>query len=299
MSAPSVNDITRVAVVQYAQERAASFADFLARVTAWVEAAADYRCDFLVFPEFLLLQTLSSHGRRLAPAEAVDALTELTPAFSEAMRALAVRHQVNIVGGAHPCRQADGRVRNTAFVFLRDGRVVTRAKIHATPSESACWGVRGGDDADVIDTDRGKVGILVCYDSEFPELARRLVDQGAQLLLVPFCTDDRHGYLRVRYCCQARAVENQVYVALAGNVGLLPDVANMDIQYAQSMILTPCDTPFARDGIAAQASENVPMLIFADLSAQVLVNARTGGTVRNLADRRGDLYAVRWKGDGG
>lgn len=286
----------RVAVVQYPQQRAASFEDFLAQVRPWIESAADYGCDFLVFPEFLLLQVLSGYERRLPAAEAVDTLSELTPRFVQELRALALRHKVNIVGGAHPCRRADGRVHNTCFVFLRDGRVIEQAKVHATPSEATCWGVSGGDRTAVIDTDCGKVGVLVCYDSEFPELARKLVDDGVQLLLVPFCTDDRHGYLRVRYCCQARAVENQVYVAMAGNVGLLPDVENMDIQYAQSMILTPCDTPFSRDGIAAQASENVPMLVFADLSLPALAQARAAGTVRNLADRRTDLYGNGWKG---
>jgi predicted amidohydrolase len=116
---------------------------------------------------------------------------------------------------------------------------------------------------------------------------------------VPFCTDDRHGYLRVRYCCQARAVENQVYVVMAGNVGNLPNVANMDSQYAQSAIFTPCDIPFARDGIAAEASENAEMLIVAELSLAALVDARTRGTVRNLRDARSDLYAVQWKGPAG
>jgi predicted amidohydrolase len=149
-----------------------------------------------------------------------------------------------------------------------------------------------------IPTDCGPIGVLICYDSEFPELARRLVDEGARMLFVPFCTDNRQGYLRVRYCSQARAIENQCYVVLSGNVGNLPNVENMDIQYAQSCILTPCDFPFARDGVAAEASENVETVTVADLDLSDLAWAKSQGTVRNLRDRRFDLYKTVWA-DGG
>jgi predicted amidohydrolase len=149
----------------------------------------------------------------------------------------------------------------------------------------------------VIQTDCGPIGVLICYDAEFPELARHLTDQGAQILFVPFCTDERQSYLRVRYCCQSRAVENQVYVVMAGNCGNLPNVENMDIQYAQSCILTPCDLPFARDGIAADTTPNTEMVAIADLRPSTLLDARNSGTVKNLHDRRHDLYHVYWKGE--
>jgi predicted amidohydrolase len=100
--------------------------------------------------------------------------------------------------------------------------------------------------------------------------------------------------MRVRYCAQARAIENQCFVVLSGNVGNLPGVDNMDVQYAQSCILTPCDFPFARDGIAAEASENIEALTIADVNLADLTWARAEGTVRNLADRRFDLYRVDW-----
>ena len=113
---------------------------------------------------------------------------------------------------------------------------------------------------------------------------------------MPFCTDERQSYLRVRYCCQARAVENQIYVVMSGNVGNLPKVNNMDIQYAQSCILTPCDFPFSRDGIAADTTPNVEMIAFADLRPETLMMARNNGTVKNLQDRRHDLYSLNWRG---
>ena len=137
---------------------------------------------------------------------------------------------------------------------------------------------------------------MICYDSEFPEMARHLVDQGAMILFVPFCTDERRGYLRVRYCCQARAVENQCYVVMSGVVGNLPNVENMDIHYAESAILTPSDFPFARDGVAADTAPNTETIAIADLSMSSLLTSRQSGAVQNLKDRRFDLYRVLWKG---
>ena len=193
-------------------------------------------------------------------------------------------------------KEEDGRVRNVAYVFLRDGQVFSQPKIHPTPNEAYWWNITGGSRVTAIETDCGPIGVLVCYDAEFPELTRHLVDQGIQILFVPFCTDERQSYLRVRYCCQARAVENQLFVVMSGNVGNLPKVPNMELQYGQSCILTPCDFPFARDGIAADTTPNVETVAFADLRPETLLTARNSGTVKNLKDRRHDLYTVNWRG---
>ena len=189
----------------------------------------------------------------------------------------------------------DGDIHNVAYVCLRDGSVHEQEKIHPTPNEAYWWNIKGGDSIHVIQTDCGPIGVQICYDCEFPELSRRLADEGARIIFVPFCTDSRQGYMRVRYCAAARAIENQCFVVLSGNVGNLPNVANMDIQYAQSCILTPCDFPFARDGIAAEASENVETLTISDVNLSDLSWARAEGTVRNLADRRFDLYRIEWE----
>jgi predicted amidohydrolase/GNAT superfamily N-acetyltransferase len=289
-------DSIRVGSVQYKQRRVNSFAEFMDAVRYFVDVVADYKGDFVVFPELFTLQLLSMEAQELTPIEAIEALTKYTPQFKEAMRELALRYNINIIGGSHPTRMPNGRVENICYVFLRDGSVHEQAKIHPTPNEAYWWNIEGGSELDVIHTDCGPIGVLVCYDSEFPELARHLTDQGAQILFVPFCTDERQGYLRVRYCSQARAVENQVYVVLSGNCGNLPNVANMDIQYAQSCILTPCDLPFARDGVAADTTPNTEMVAIADLRLDTLLTARNSGTVQNLRDRRHDLYQVRWKG---
>jgi len=285
----------RVSIVQYQQRRVRSFEEFGHNVEYFVDVVADYRADFVVFPELFTLQLLSIENQRIPSTEAIATLTRYTEPLKELLSRLAVSYNINIIGGSHPSLSESGQILNICYVCLRDGSVHQQVKIHPTPNERYWWNIEGGISVDTIMTDCGPIGVLICYDSEFPELPRHLVDQGAQILFVPFCTDERQSYLRVRYCCQARAVENQCYVVLSGNVGNLPNVENMDIQYAQSCILTPCDMPFARDGIAADTTPNVEMVAFADLRMEDLATARQSGTVQNLRDRRFDLYSVSWR----
>ncbi|MCG8440889.1 MAG: bifunctional GNAT family N-acetyltransferase/carbon-nitrogen hydrolase family protein [Caulobacterales bacterium] len=289
-------EAVRVATVQYQQRAVASFEEFIANIEYFVDVVTDYKADFVVFPELFTLTLLSFENKRLSPMEGVEAVAGHTERFVEAIRALAISYNVNIIAGSHPTRAGpgDGEIQNVGYVCLRDGQVHAQAKIHPTPNETYWWNFQGGDEARAIQTDCGPIGVLICYDVEFPELARRLADEGARILFVPFCTDTRQGYMRVRYCAQARAIENQCYVVMSGNVGNLPNVENMDIQYARSCILTPCDFPFARDGVAEEASENVEQVTFADLDLSDLAWARTQGTVRNLRDRRFDLYQINW-----
>ncbi len=288
--------VVRVATVQYQQRRIADFDAFATQVEYFVDVAAGYESDFVVFPELITLQLLSIENAELSPVDSILKISEYTEQVKALFSGLAVRHNINIIAGSHPTRVATGEVHNICFVCLRDGSVHSQEKIHPTPNERAWWGICGGERAAAIATDCGPIGVMICYDAEFPEVARHLVDQGALLMFVPFCTDERQSYLRVRYCCQARAVENQCYVVLSGNVGNLPAVNNFDIQYAQSCILTPCDFPFARDGIAADSTPNTEMVLFADLRLEDLARARNSGTVQNLKDRRHDLYQVRWPG---
>lgn len=291
-------DNVRIATVQYQQRRVSSFEEFGKNVEYFVDVVADYKADFVLFPELFTLQLLSIENKPIPADQAIAELTRYTEPLKELLSRLAVEYNINIIGGSHPTVDDDGDTINVCYVCLRDGSIHRQEKIHPTPNERYWWAIEGGHEAKTIMTDCGPIGVMICYDSEFPELCRHLVDQGAQIIFVPFCTDERKSYLRVRYCSQARAVENQVYVALAGNVGNLPGVENMDIQYAQSCILTPCDFPFDRDGVAADTTPNVEMVAFADLSLEDLRVARAQGTVQNLRDRRFDLYQVHWRKDG-
>lgn len=267
---------------------------FYAPVEHYAAIAAGYGSDFVVFPEMMTFPLAARAGHD--PVAVIDALSEETEDFRARMAAMAVKHGINILAGSHLTRDAGGTVRNVSYLCLREGTVHAQEKLHPTPDEHGVWKVAGGRRLDVVETDCGPVGTLICYDSEFPELARKLADDGARLVLVPFQTDTRAGTMRVRLCAQARAVENQCYVALSGSCGTLKGVANLDINYARSAIFTPCDLPFARDGIAAEAEPNVEQIIFADLDMAKLDWARESGAVRTLRDRRPDLYETVWKG---
>lgn len=290
-----LTDTVRIASIQYMQRKIGSFEEFEKIVRYFVDVVADYKADFVLFPELFTLQLLSIENEEVSPEIAIAKLTDYTPRIKTMFQTMAVKYNVNIIAGSHPTRVSEDLIHNIAYVFLRDGTVHEQAKIHPTPNERYWWNIQGGNRLSVIETDCGPIGVLICYDSEFPELGRHLINQGANIIFVPFCTDERQSYLRVRYCAQARAVENQCYVVMSGNVGNLPSVQNMDIQYAQSCILTPCDFPFARDGIAADTTPNVEAVAIADLRIESLLHARMNGTVLNLKDRRHDLYSMVWR----
>lgn len=283
----------RVCALQYMMRIVSSFDEFARQCEYFIDVASDYRCDFILFPEIFTTQLLS-FIKPNRPAMAMRSLSAFTPKYLELFTNLAIKHNINIIGGSHLTVE-DGNLYNIAFLFRRDGTIGKQYKIHITPSERKWWGVKAGDSVEVFDTDRGKVAILICYDIEFPELARIAVQKGAKIIFVPFNTDERRSYLRVRYCAHARCIENQIYVAIAGCVGNLPSVENLDIHYAQSAILTPSDIPFQRDGIAAECPANIETMIFQDLDINLLQRQRTDGTVHTWQDRRTELYRILYR----
>jgi predicted amidohydrolase len=205
------------------------------------------------------------------------------------MGSMARDYGIHIVGGSHPMIRGD-RMYNVSPLFIPGGETVLQPKIHITPAEKRYWGIDGGNQLQVISTPKARIGITICYDVEFPETARFLADEGAEIIFVPYCTDDRQGYLRVRYCAQARAIENQVYVVTSGIIGNLPSVPAMDIHYGRAGIFTPSDFEFARDGIQAEADSNVEMLLVSDLDLNDLYRSQAAGSVTPKLDRRSDLF---------
>lgn len=289
----SVREV-RLSLVQYKMRRIADWEEFERQCEFFVDAASDYKASILCFPELFTVQLLSLVDAHHPERGARD-LAGFTPRYLELFTRLATHYNINIVGGSALAIE-DEQLYNIAYFFGRDGSIDQQKKIHPTPNEARWWGVKGGDSMRVIDTDHGRIAILICYDAEFPELARIAVEKGAQMLFVPSNTTDRRGHLRVRLCCQARAIENQVYVINAGCVGNLPLVENADTHYAQSGIFTPSDIPFARDGIAVEAEPNVETVLFQDVDLEQLRRARHSGTVQNWNDRRTDLYRVEYFG---
>lgn len=282
----------RVGIVQYPMRRVQSFEDFATQVEYFVDTASDYRCDFLLFPELFSLQLLSILEPGPAPKQARE-LAGFADRYRAMFRDLALRYDINLIGGSTFVLEGND-LYNVAMLFRRDGTTGEQKKLHVTPSEAKWWGIRGGDSLEVFDTDRGKIAMLICYDVEFPELTRVLAARGARMLFVPFNTNDRQGFLRVRQCAHARCIENHMYTAISGCVGHLPQVQNADLHYAASAILTPCDVAFPADGIAAQCAPAIEELLVQDLDLEHLRRHKATGTVRNWDDRRVDLYRVQF-----
>lgn len=289
--AETVKKVVRLGLIQWQMRSYNTIDDVLQQAEYFIDAVSGYRSDFALFPEFFNAPLMAAYNH-LSEAESIRELASYTARIKEKFSEFSISYNINIISGSMP-EVVDGKLYNVGYLCKRDGTVERYVKIHVTPDEAKIWAMERGNVIKAYDTDCGKIGILICYDSEFPELSRLLADDGMEILFVPFLTDTQNGYSRVRHCSQARAIENECYVAIAGSVGNLPNVHNMDIQYAQSMVFTPCDFSFPSNGIKAEATPNTEMILIADVDLDLLTELHEQGSVRNLKDRRKDVYEVR------
>ena len=283
----------RLGAVQWQMREFSSVEEVLEQVEYFVDALSDYKSDFALFPEFFNAPLMGLTDQ-MDQTHAVRFLAGFTQRFRDKMSEMAVSYNINIVTGSMPLLEND-RVYNVSYLCHRDGRVDEQRKIHITPHERRDWVIEGGHDFEVFDTDAGRVAIMICYDIEFPELGRIAASQNVDIIMVPFWTDTKNGYLRVRHCAQARAIENECYVVITGSVGNLPKVENLDVQYAQSSVFSPSDFAFPHDAVMAETTPNTEMIMFSDMDLEKLKLVRNEGSVTNLKDRRVDLYEMRKK----
>ena len=284
----------RLGLVQWQMRPYKDLDDLFEQVEFFVDSVSDYKSDFVLFPEYFNAP-LMARFNDMGEAQSIRGLAQYTEKIRDRFVELAISYNINIITGSMPFVKADGGLYNVGFLCRRDGSYDMYEKIHVTPDEQKSWGLSRGDEVKTFDTDCGRIGILICYDVEFPELSRLMAEEGMQILFVPFNTDTQNAYARVKVCAQARAVENECYVAIAGSVGNLPRVHNMDIQYAQSAVFTPCDFAFPTDGKGAMATPGTEQILVADCDLTLLNELHTYGSVRNLRDRRKDLYELRMK----
>ena len=282
----------RVCAAQYGMRPIRSWEALAQQVNFFVETADEYHCHFLLFPELFTAQLFSMLPPDMESQDAVREVAGFEEQYLDLFKKSAMDHNLYIIGGSHPVSR-EGKLFNVAHLFTPGGGVYTQEKLHITPVERQYYDLQPGDTLRVFDTPLGRIGILICYDVEFPELSRLLTVQGIDVLFVPFATDERKSYHRVRYCAQARAVENIIYVVLAGCVGNLPQVRSFLVNYGQAAICTPCDVAFPKDGILAEADPNTETVVVSELDLNDLFIQRQLGSVRPLQDRRTDLYEVK------
>lgn len=285
--------VIRLGLIQWQMRPYKDIDVLLQHAEYFIDAVSGYRSDFALFPEFFNAPLMAKNNH-LSEPDAIRELAMHTDEIVQKFSEFAISYNINIISGSMP-EMKEGKLFNVGYLCRRDGTIERYEKLHVTPDEAKVWGMQGGTGLKVFDTDCGKIGILICYDSEFPELSRLLADEGMDILFIPFLTDTQNGYSRVRHCAQARAIENECYVAIAGSVGNLPNVHNMDIQFAQSMVFTPCDFAFPTNGIKAEATPNTEMILIADVDIDLLRELNEFGSVRNLKDRRFDIFELNKK----
>ena len=284
------DSVIRLGLVQWQMRHFKDIDAFFEQVEFFVNVMADYKSDFIMFPEFFNTPLLAPFNA-LSERESMFKLAELTEEIKIRLSQLAISYNINIIGGSMPYADTEkDDLYNISYLLHRDGKIDEHRKIHITPNEKKFYGMKGGNEIKVIDTDCGKVGLVICYDVEFPELPRILADQGMKILFVPYLTDTQNAYMRVRHCAAARAIENECYVAIAGCVGNLPGVNNMDIQYGQAAVFTPSDFAFPSNAVKGEATPNTETTLIVDVDLNLLKELHHYGAVRTMTDRRKDLY---------
>lgn len=275
----------RVAAAQYTIGAPADFTSFAERVDERVATAARMGAQCALLPEYLALEAAAAQVQdvRADFVRSLHALQAIREDYLALARELATRHSIHLVAGTFLVEIDAGRFRNRAWFASPDGVLAFQDKLILTGFERASGVIEPGDALKVFDTELGRIAIDVCYDIEFPLHARTQVEAGARLLLVPSCTDTAAGANRVRIGCQARALENQVYVACAVTAGEAAWSPALDMNTGNAAIFTPVDRGFPSDGVAAQALPEVDWAC-ADIDLDMLEHARGEGQVANHAD---------------
>lgn len=284
----------RIAAAQYDIGQLANWAAYQAKVQRWVGEAAEAGAQLLLFPEYFSMELASIFPEEVyrSLSRQLDALQEVHEDFLGLYGELAQRYGLHILAGTFPVRQSDGGFHNRAYFLRPDGSSDFQDKLQMTRFENEQWLITGGSEIKVLDSAFGKIGVNVCYDSEFPMIARRQVAAGADLILAPSCTDTLAGYNRVRIGCQARALENQCYVVQSPTVGHAPWSEAVDVNVGAAAVYTPVDYGYPDDGVLAMGELNVAQWVYADIDLASIAKVRETGQVFNYRDWPGQFRCL-------
>lgn len=284
----------KLAAAQYPIDQLARWSDFRDKVTRWVAEAAGEGARLLVFPEYFSIEITSIFGEEVyssLPLQ-LEKLQRTLADFLALFRELAQTHHVHICAGSYPVREGEDYY-NRSYFFWPNGHCEFQEKLQMTRFENEHWHVSAGSGLKVFATEFGKLAINVCYDSEFPLLARRQVEEGAVLILVPSCTDTLAGFHRVKIGCQARALENQCYVVQSPTVGDCAWSEAVDANVGLAAVYTPVDRGFPPTGVLAAGELNAAQWVYAELDLGAIERVRAEGQVFNHRDWDRQLRHLR------
>lgn len=289
-----------VASAQYPIDAIGDWDDYARKLGYWIDEAARGGADLAMFPEYAAMELAAADvGTRGDLSGSLRYVASLTPRVDELHADLSRKTGLYILAASTPVQCDDGRIVNRSRLFSPSGRIGWQDKCMMTRFERETWGVSGGEELTLFETGLGRIGVLICYDAEFPELARRLCEAGADILLVPSCTDTLQGYWRVRLACQARALENQLHVVQSVTVGHAPWSPAVDINRGAASIFAPPDGELPDDGVCAIGTLDDPNWVFGRIDIRLTDRLRREGAVLNLRDQREletrrPLKAVTW-----
>lgn len=270
----------RIAAAQYPIELLPTYGAWEIKISRWVWEAAEQGAQLLLFPEYAAMELAGGDPDAAADLQAwLHHVMAVGERIDELHRHFAIHYEVTILGGSRPCRDNRGLIVNRARLFCPDGSSGHQDKIVMTRFERETWGIGGGEAIHVIDTPVGRVGITICYDAEFPLIARAQAEAGAQIILVPSATDSMQGFWRVRIGAQARALENQCYVVQAPTVGEAPWLPSLDENHGSAGIYGPPDGITPDNGVFAFGDLNRPQWLIADVRLDQVELWRRDGTV--------------------
>lgn len=272
----------RIATAAYAFDKAESWEAYTQRLSEWLDGACDQGAQLLVLPEYASMEMASLGGT--AVSADLQASLHWVADFADRRRAWFAQQAEHrgcwIASGSGPVRHNGGFV-NQAELHAPDGQCLIQQKRIMTRFEREIWGVQAGQGLQVMQTPYGAMGLLLCYDSEFPLLARRLVELGARWLLVPSCTDTLAGAYRVRIACQARALENQCVVVRASTVGTAQWCDAIDVNHGSAGIYAPPDVGWPDNGVVAEGELDKSGWVTASIDPDAIEMVREKGAVLN------------------
>lgn len=277
----------RIAAAQYPIDWHADLDAWRAKTRRWTEEAAEAGARLLVYPEYGAMELASIFGAEVAGDiwGSIRAMQTLRPEVEAHWAALAGQNNVHILAPSFPEIAEDGACTNVARLFTPHGGCGAQAKVVMTRFEGEEWGIRAGGPIRVFDTELGRIGVAICYDVEFPAIARAQAEVGAWLILAPSATEGAMGAARVAIGAAARALENQCYVATSPTVGLAPWSPAVDINRGAARVVCPPDRGFPETGVVALGEMDRSQWVFADVDPALVEVARADGDVLIFADR--------------
>ena len=276
----------KIAAAQYDISFLANWQEYQTKIECWVTQAVQQNAKILLFPEYASMELASLFGEEVysSLSKQLVAMQTVHDGYIALFKSLAQQHQCIIQSGSFPVEIKPGVYRNRAYLFMPDGHFDYQDKLIMTRFENEHWFIQGGSELKCFDTDYGKIAINICYDSEFPLLARKQVEMGVNLILVPSCTDTVAGYHRVKIGCQARALENQCYVVQSPLVGNADWSEAVDVNVGAAGIYTPVDRGFPDNGILAMGDFNAVTWVISDINLDRIQTVRQQGQVFNYRD---------------